>query len=476
MNRLTLVMSLALLAGSVMADDFIHRYEGDVFPFDTGWAIFANCDGPCSISLDDGHFVVTWSRGADQINYTYKITDDPEAVQPESLWVEWNFRSDQAKGPTFHNRDGALNLQFRHMVDLINMYGDATIPNVGAGGVRNLDISEFHTYRFESPDGSNYTFSVDGQIFVENDMNIPLGTFINIVQMWGRGAEDGFAINEWDYVRFGTITTGESIVSSDPPDGFINSLDYPNLDRFMITFDEAAYVYIDDVTIATSGGIVPVVLQTRRLDNGEPETMQIVLDRPLTIGETTTFTFDTGGTPSVVEYTYFQGGSCCLLNGECLETTSVHCTNLNGSFSPEGLCEPVQVCCQSGSCSILVSRCCQDQGGVVVTDDVCDADPDGDGVDAACGDGCPNDRLKRNPGQCGCGFVDNDSDLDRVMDCLDECPGEDDLIDANFNGTPDCVEQQVVIPAVSDWGMAVLILSLLIAIKITSDRQPKVTK
>ena len=49
------------------------------------------------------------------------------------------------------------------------------------------------------------------------------------------------------------------------------------------------------------------------------------------------------------------------------------------------------------------------------------ADSDGDGV-WDCSDGCPLDPLKLAPGQCGCGFVDDDGDGDGAADCIDECP------------------------------------------------------
>jgi hypothetical protein len=66
-----------------------------------------------------------------------------------------------------------------------------------------------------------------------------------------------------------------------------------------------------------------------------------------------------------------------------------------------------------------------------------DADSDGvgDGVD-----GCPNDPNKTAPGACGCGTPDTDTDGDSVPDCNDQCPGDDDTIDANANGTPDCLD------------------------------------
>ena len=50
--------------------------------------------------------------------------------------------------------------------------------------------------------------------------------------------------------------------------------------------------------------MAPIVVQTRRGNNQEPETVQIVLDGPIPEGETTTFTFDDGEAINVVEYTY----------------------------------------------------------------------------------------------------------------------------------------------------------------------------
>jgi hypothetical protein len=52
---------------------------------------------------------------------------------------------------------------------------------------------------------------------------------------------------------------------------------------------------------------------------------------------------------------------------------------------------------------------------------VADTDTDGDGT-ADCHDGCPNDRTKIAPGQCGCGVADTDTDGDGIADCHDNCP------------------------------------------------------
>jgi hypothetical protein len=82
---------------------------------------------------------------------------------------------------------------------------------------------------------------------------------------------------------------------------------------------------------------------------------------------------------------------------------------------------------------------------------VADDDSDGDGV-ADCIDGCVEDAGKTEPGDCGCGVADDDSDADGVADCVDGCvedagktePGDcgcgvvDD--DADTDGVADCVD------------------------------------
>ncbi|RIK68137.1 MAG: hypothetical protein DCC65_04770 [Planctomycetota bacterium] len=67
------------------------------------------------------------------------------------------------------------------------------------------------------------------------------------------------------------------------------------------------------------------------------------------------------------------------------------------------------------------------------------ADRDGDGAGDAC-DGCPDDPNKTEPGVCGCGAPDVDSDSDGVPDCEDQCPGFDDNDDCDTDGVPDGCE------------------------------------
>jgi LmbE family N-acetylglucosaminyl deacetylase len=63
-----------------------------------------------------------------------------------------------------------------------------------------------------------------------------------------------------------------------------------------------------------------------------------------------------------------------------------------------------------------------------------DLDTDGDGT-LDCNDSCPNDPNKTGPDICGCGIADTDSDGNEIPDCNDNC---DNFIDTDEDGTPDC--------------------------------------
>lgn len=78
-----------------------------------------------------------------------------------------------------------------------------------------------------------------------------------------------------------------------------------------------------------------------------------------------------------------------------------------------------------------------------------DFDNDGE----VCDDECPFDWRKVEPGICGCGISDRDSDRDGVVNCNDECPYDRSEIEAGVcgcgiievdldnNGIPDCLER-----------------------------------
>jgi hypothetical protein len=76
----------------------------------------------------------------------------------------------------------------------------------------------------------------------------------------------------------------------------------------------------------------------------------------------------------------------------------------------------------------------QDQAGNVEA-----APPAADTTTKVEGDQCPDDPNKTEPGVCGCGVADTDSDGDGVPDCKDNCPtvANPDQHDSDGNGTGD---------------------------------------
>ena len=62
-----------------------------------------------------------------------------------------------------------------------------------------------------------------------------------------------------------------------------------------------------------------------------------------------------------------------------------------------------------------------------------DTDSDGDGT-FDCVDDCPNDPGKTDPGTCGCGVADVDTDSDGTFDCNDNCPNDPNKIDHGVCG------------------------------------------
>ncbi len=97
-----------------------------------------------------------------------------------------------------------------------------------------------------------------------------------------------------------------------------------------------------------------------------------------------------------------------------------------------------------------------------------DTDSDMDGT-PNCNDGCPLDPNKILPGICGCGISDIDSDGDSVSDCNDLCPGDDDTIDVNQNGVPDCTGEPI--PTLNEWGMIIMALMLITVGKVYFGRR-----
>ncbi|UCE58756.1 MAG: IPTL-CTERM sorting domain-containing protein [Phycisphaerales bacterium] len=85
-------------------------------------------------------------------------------------------------------------------------------------------------------------------------------------------------------------------------------------------------------------------------------------------------------------------------------------------------------------------------------------------------DECPLDPDKILPGVCGCGIPDDDSDGDDYPDCVDCAPGVDDDI---YCPCPyPCLSPSADgIPTVSEWGLVVLALLLMIVGKVYFGRR-----
>lgn len=291
-------------ANSCMADEILYRYEGDVLPSEegTGWEVFNPCEGPCSEQIVDGKFVLTWDVPNDSVNYSHRIATPESPPPPETLWVEWQFRSNHPIGPIFFTCDGSIGVQYQDIVETIRMYGDVFLSSAADFFEDGLSISSFHTGRFESRDGLNFRFSVDGNNFYEDKGN--QGNGFHSIQMRGFGACEDFnnTVNEWDYVRYGTISDGEEVASVSPVPGFVEGLD-----RFEVTFDAPGYVYIDEIVVESSSGTPPEVVKVWRTGEANPETVEIVLDGPLPDDALTTFTWDDGVVTNQITYSRIRG-------------------------------------------------------------------------------------------------------------------------------------------------------------------------
>ncbi|MCH8150451.1 MAG: FG-GAP repeat protein, partial [Planctomycetes bacterium] len=66
--------------------------------------------------------------------------------------------------------------------------------------------------------------------------------------------------------------------------------------------------------------------------------------------------------------------------------------------------EETACCLPSGTCGAMTVQPCLNQNGAPLAfEAVCQGDPDQDGLDGVCGDNCPDDPNKVDPGDCGCG-------------------------------------------------------------------------
>ena len=161
---------------AAFADDTLYRYQGDVLPYDesAGWLIFDPCELPCSESVENGHFVLRWAEHSELSNYSFRIAE-PGQSPPPTLWVEWRFRSNNPIPRTDDACDANFKVKFGGMFEVVFMFADAAVSFSGDDFVLGLNPNEFHTFRYESLDGINYTIAVDGRIFIVDAENNPNG-------------------------------------------------------------------------------------------------------------------------------------------------------------------------------------------------------------------------------------------------------------------------------------------------------------
>ncbi|MBI1825073.1 MAG: hypothetical protein HY287_14940 [Planctomycetes bacterium] len=445
-----------------IGDHIVYAYEGDRLPYDEagGWEGMP-CENSCIESVENGNLVLRWFSYGGDAQYFRTFVNSPSDL-PESLWIEWRLRSNHPVPCCSISCDTEVSILYDEIEELVDCYGDFAGTPAFNGSISGLDLDQFHTFRFESTDGSHYTLSADGTIFITGvDQGYIAYDYLQFYAHSGCPTVPlPLKIDELDYIRYGSIGSGEAIVSTDPPAGILGSSLNPNLNQFRVTFDNPNYVYINDVSVQVSSGTAPKVIKTRRQDNGPPETVEIVLDRALQLGVTTTFTFATGGSPNTVTYTLVQTGACCQSDGTCTQSTDTDCAAAGGSFSADGSCSTPTGCCLSGgTCRNLTEACCSLAGGTSTSNGLCEGDADHDGVDGMCGDICPYDP-------------DNDIDGDGLCGDVDPCPTLNPN-DANHNGIPDC-QEPTPIPTTNQWGLTILALALFIAGKIYLPRRIRI--
>ena len=124
--------------------------------------------------------------------------------------------------------------------------------------------------------------------------------------------------------------------------------------------------------------------------------------------------------------------ACCLSNGECRTADPLCCALLGGTSHPGGACSAMQ-----GGCLPDAETCL---AGCVPVDAFCCVAQSG-GTPMGTGTAC-----------------DQASDDDGVHDLCDIFPGIDDAV---F-----CPECQNLIPTVSQWGIVVFVLCVLVVAKI----------
>ena len=466
-----IVFLLVLASGRLYADETLDRYEaGEFSPChpSQGWLCGGACVDDCSDSVEDGHFVVRFASGGSDFGYGIIIAPTNAPPPPpidESFWAEFRFRSNCPAGTNWLLNDAHFKFHYNLIDTTIVMFGDAASSAGGGTPVLGLALDEFHTYRFESVGGTDYTIAVDGRRFIESSgvAVSPSGAFLS---MSADGACDGDfeVVNEWDFIRYGTLAGGEQVIAADPPAGEIDSAIFPDFDRFTVTFDSANFVYIDDITVEVTGGIAPTVIQTRRVENTDPNLVEIVLDRPMPTAQTTTFTITDGTATNVIAYSVSPPLPPLPICGDAIVIPGIEeCDDgLNNSDTVPDACRTNCMRAHCGDGVVDSGETCDVAGETTVCDADCTPSQCGDGtLNLTAGEACDNGPSNSDTEPDACRTICTQPTCgDNVTDQDEECDGTNDEACPN-DCLSDCTCDIPVIPTLSHWGLLLLALAFL---------------
>ncbi|MEW6251637.1 MAG: hypothetical protein AB1716_13400 [Planctomycetota bacterium] len=251
MRRFTGALALAAVAawaGSVRAEQYWIRWEGDDLPENQGWTrVWGNWQGQYQgpgayRTLENG--VLTYDSLYDPGVYDYNEIRRIAATDPQSgekFSMEWRLRVEQvtawAGDPTVVvSSDDAwvFALWFAYDTAYSSFEGWAEVP---------FTPGVFHTFIFVSPDMRTYELFVDGELRRTGTLRRSVGPS---QVAWGEGVQGVASVHHWDYFHFGVFRPGDTNC-----DG---AVDFRDINAFVLLLsDPATYAQQFGQCVALSG-------------------------------------------------------------------------------------------------------------------------------------------------------------------------------------------------------------------------------